>query len=88
MRSAKTHSGSVIPKPLSARQMDVLRYGAVSSGLAGISWTINGEPCGMAVHGLRNRGFITTTPVEVDGRKALLTIPTPAGEAALKEATP
>jgi hypothetical protein len=74
-----------VPKPLSDTMLAVLRVGAVSSGLGGVSWTINGTPCGNAVYGLRNRGLITTMPVEIDGHKALMTVRTPAGEAALKE---
>lgn len=74
-----------VPKPLSPTMLAVLRFGAVSSGLGGVLWTINGTPCGNAVYGLRKRGLITTMPVEIDGRKALMTVRTQAGNAALKE---
>lgn len=85
MHVPKTHSGTFIPRPLSATMLDVLRYGAVSSGLGGVSWTIRGKSCGNAVQGLRNRGMIATVPVEIDGVKVLMTVRTTAGEAALKE---
>ncbi len=86
MRPRTTHSGTHIPKPLSAMQLDVLRFGAVSSGPAGLSWTVNGRRCSEAVRSLIKRGLVRTTNVVVHGHLALMTVTNRDGVTELEKA--
>jgi hypothetical protein len=79
------HRRKASERPLSPGQLEVLRVGAVSSGLAGVSWKIGARSVGPAVRGCKIRGLIRFAQVDHLGHPALMTIPTTKGELALEE---